>query len=422
MNEKFEKFNSLTHDASNYMRHKLKFSESGIYKYNLIWKKVRKYIIDNNHEELNQEVGDLFIAHFFNDKVYDPRSKYTQNYIRIIKYLIEYKENSRMTLRKGLGNKLPKFEGAIGEIIIDFINKLHREKLSIGNIRTHSRHLFNFQQLCKQHNLNSPEKIDFQFITIYLNQIEKTSHSTTATITSIIRKFTSYLFEMNIIKKNISKRIPSVKKIKGEKLLSTYSEKEVLKILKTINRSTAIGKRNYAITLILVKYGLRASDVAKLSLDEILWEKQLISFNQNKTLENLTLPLTSDVGNAIIDYLKFGRPQCDSRSIFITNTPPYSNTMTNSGIYQIISGLIRTSGVKVNNRKIGPHALRHSLASRMFEKSTPLHTITQVLGHKSLESKKAYMHIDLKSMQKCILNVSPVNKNFYEQGGGKFYE
>ncbi len=420
MNKAFKDYISLTNDASNYLRNK-NYSEQTIYKYNLIWKKLRTFIFNNKHEELNQEIANSFLKDFF-----DTKNNYTlhnyRRYATTIRHLLEYKTNSVMLLNRSSTKVKPKLEGSFGKYIISYIDTLHVKKLSKKNIDDQTTILSKFLIFCQEKKILLVENINVQTIVTFINETVGYSNSRIYSFTAIIRKFTFYLFDTNIIHKDISRHIPGVRKQKGQLLFSYYNQNEVTKFLETIDRSTGIGKRNYAITLIIVKLGLRAGDVAKLSFDEVLWDKNLIALTQQKTKENLVLPLTADVGNAILDYIKYGRPKCDSRSIFIKHLPPYTDTMTNTSVSSVITNVIRMSGVKIGERRHGSHALRHSLASLLLGNDVSHHIITQILGHKSLDSKTAYLRIDLKSMRNCILSVPPIKKDFYEQGGGYFYE
>jgi site-specific recombinase XerD len=135
------------------------------------------------------------------------------------------------------------------------------------------------------------------------------------------------------------------------------------------------------------------------------------------------LPLLNDVGEAIINYLKYGRPvsaSCSSK-IFLSARSPYME-LTGFCINGIISRMIKTSGVKYNNRKAGPHAMRHSLASRLLGNGVSLPVISEVLGHEKTQTTMDYLRIDLVSLMNCTLDVPDIKQEFYSQKGGVFYE
>lgn len=188
----------------------------------------------------------------------------------------------------------------------------------------------------------------------------------------------------------------------------------------TIDRSNACGKRNYAIILLAARLGLRASDIAGMRFENLNWEQSTILINQYKTGQELQLPLLTEVGEAIIDYLKYGRPSSEEAYVFLLACSLfgriYSSTITN-----LVNTAFVASGVNIGHRHYGPDALRHSLASLLLEQSTVLPVITEVLGHESSISTKYYLRVDLTSMKQCMLEVPPVPNDFYSQKGGYFY-
>ena len=156
--------------------------------------------------------------------------------------------------------------------------------------------------------------------------------------------------------------------------------------------------------LLAARIGLRCSDIANMQFTNILWERKLISINQQKTKDPIELPLFPEIGNAVIDYLKHGRPQSNLPYIFIRHIPPYDNVCNNL-LYGIIKKYMNLSGVEYDERKHGPHALRHSLATNLLNKEVALPVISSVLGHTRSESTMFYLRVDVNSLRKCALEV-----------------
>jgi integrase len=173
--------------------------------------------------------------------------------------------------------------------------------------------------------------------------------------------------------------------------------------------------------LLASRLGLRASDIANLQFSNIDWDKNEIKLTQYKTGHPITLPLLNHVGNAIIDYLKYGRFKSESQNIFISSRAPYipaNKSIVCSAIREVIS----KSRVKTDGRHHGPHSLRHSLASCLLKNETPIHVISEALGHTKTDTTLTYLRIDLTSLLKCAITVPPVLDEFYTQKGGVFYE
>ncbi len=152
--------------------------------------------------------------------------------------------------------------------------------------------------------------------------------------------------------------------------------------------------------------GLRESDVINLKLEDIKWELNCIELCQTKTSRNLILPLPKDVGWAIIEYLKEGRPITNEPFVFVKQVYPY-NKMTDC--YMICKKYIQQAEIKkpLGHQK-GPHSFRHSLASRLLEKDIPLEMITEILGHANTNSTADYLKIDMKNLVQCALDPEEV--------------
>lgn len=192
-------------------------------------------------------------------------------------------------------------------------------------------------------------------------------------------------------------------------------------MIASVDRNHAVGKRDHTIILLAARLGLRASDIANLKFENILWEQSSIHLTQFKTGNEIKLPLLSEVGNAIVDYLKFGRPKSSENFVFLCARSPF-NPIDTSVITRIVQNTFAKTGINTKYRRHGPHALRHSLAGRLLEKQTALPVITEVLGHENTESTKFYLRIDLTSLRQCVLEVPAVSPCFYIQKGGFFYE
>lgn len=166
--------------------------------------------------------------------------------------------------------------------------------------------------------------------------------------------------------------------------------------------------------LITARLGLRATDVCCLTFENIQWEQSIIILSQQKTNNRIELPLLSEIGEAIIDYLKYSRPSSELPYIFLQVNSPYDR-LNRSTLHSIISFYLRRAGIKYEKeRKHGPHALRHSLAGVLLEKKTPIPVISEVLGHSSTESTRDYLRIDMNSLRQCALEVPSIPPAFYE--------
>lgn len=282
-------------------------------------------------------------------------------------------------------------------------------------------YLSRFLAFLSSHNILTVDKINPQHIFSYIKDIKTVYDATIKRNLIVLKGFFRYLYEKDILPTNYSHLLPKNGYKNRSKLPSVFSELEIEQLLQVVDRGNAIGKRDYAILLLAAKLGLRASDIANLKFCQLLWNRNIIRINQLKTGEPLELPLLAEVGNAIIDYIKYGRPDTDSPNVFIISVSPYAPLLATS-IYTIVSKYFTQAKINTHKRKRGPHALRHSLAGQLLDRKTILPVISEVLGHKNTESTKYYLSIDLRSLRICALEVPPVATSFYLQKGGYFYE
>lgn len=188
---------------------------------------------------------------------------------------------------------------------------------------------------------------------------------------------------------------------------SYYTIDEINQILKQVDRSTKRGKRDFAILLLSIVYGLRNSDIVHLKKENILWNENKIELIQYKTKKLLELPLTENVKYALLDYLKNARPNIDSPYIFLPTKPPYTyiDMKNYSSLYKSAEQYIKKAGIDIGNRKRGLHSLRHSLASNMLKNNIEISTISGILGHSSIDVTNIYLSISEEQLRKLALEV-----------------
>jgi site-specific recombinase XerD len=197
-----------------------------------------------------------------------------------------------------------------------------------------------------------------------------------------IGTFFQYAYNRGMIESNLRHLIPSVVPYRG--VPSVYSPEEVEQLLASIDRSTEIGKRNFAIILIAARLGLRASDIANLRFDNLKADK--IEIVQFKTKQPLTTTLLDEVKDAIFDYVDHGRPQSSAVQIFL-NEGGYG-VIEAGNIYALTRRAFIRSGIECGIRKMGPHSLRASLATALLSEGNDYHTIQKVLGQMNITVNK----------------------------------
>ncbi len=239
----------------------------------------------------------------------------------------------------------------------------------------------------------------------FKTQIELESRTVAAMLTSI-KVFFRHLYQTGITQNDYTTKLPTIKANRQFKLPRTWNKEDVLAILDSIDRGSPVGKRDYAILMLITRYGLRSADVKDLLLSSLRWDTNTIQIIQSKTKNPLWLPLIKDVGWAIIDYLRHGRPISDSPYVFLTSTVPYRPFGTYSAaLNSLLTKHIRDAGVRIpRDVPKGVHSLRHTLASTMLAKDVPLPIISSVLGHVTTKATSIYLHIDIERLKECALD------------------
>jgi site-specific recombinase XerD len=180
----------------------------------------------------------------------------------------------------------------------------------------------------------------------------------------------------------------------------TFEKIDIENILSTYDLNTAVGKRDYAIALFFTELGLRASEVASLTLDDINWREGKILIKKTKTHSERELPLSQKVGQATFQYLKDSRPRTSERTLFVRFSHRYGDAMGREQIRGTIRRAYKRAGI--STAVTGTHILRHSVAKNLYENGSSLKMIADVLGHESIETTVIYTKVGRSALQPVI--------------------
>jgi integrase len=231
-----------------------------------------------------------------------------------------------------------------------------------------------------------------------------------ALVAGVLRWFMRYLFVQGVVDRDWSERVPRFRRARPERLPSIWTPEEVEALLASVDRASAVGKRDYAVLLLACRLGMRAGDIRALRLENLCWESAQIEFEQAKTGKKVTLPLSEEVGQALIDYLRHGRPVSQSREVFLRHQAPYEALGWDNRLNGIITKHRRRAGIRpLPERARGMHSLRHTVATRMLGAGVPLETIADVLGHASLDTTRIYARVDVAALRQVALDIEEVH-------------
>ncbi len=216
-------------------------------------------------------------------------------------------------------------------------------------------------------------------------------------MTSVLRSFLNYLFQEGTTAINLALAIPSMPGWRLSELPRYLEKAQVEKLLQCCDRRRKVGKRDYAILLLLARLGLRAGEVAGLELEDIDWVAgELLIRGKANTVGRL--PLLHDIGKAVADYLRKGRPNCSSRRVFVHCKAPFPGfSSPPNAVSGIVRRTLKRAGIK--SRHQGAHQLRHSLATRLLRGGASLVQISHVLRHESPQSTEIYAKVDLNALR-----------------------
>lgn len=391
------------------------YTKHRVDRYKSMWKNgISSFMKDRAIQNYNYSVGEQFIQANISSTVTPSERDIIRSISVLDDMLTTGKISKKMVHRV---TKTPELTGPIGEAIKCFLARLRTLRRSQSTIHGHLLYLHRFYQYLKNDQIILLENIDERHIISFIS----TQTNSNINVASSLRLFFRHFHEEGMIETDYSYILANYKWVKREKLPSFYTAEEVKQIESSVRRSSGVGKRNYALLLLATRLGLRASDIAGLLFTNIDWDNSLITLQQRKTAKEIELPLLTQVGEAIINYLKFGRPQSSSAQIFLSARAPY-RPMTGAAVSSAVRQIIDSSGICIGVRRHGPHSMRHSLASRLLENSVSLSVISESLGHKTTETTMTYLRIDIKALRECALEVPVVAEEFYNQKNGTFYE
>ena len=231
---------------------------------------------------------------------------------------------------------------------------------------------------------------------------------TVLAILTNLRTFLRFLHQAGFHADDLSLTVPRIRSGRYERLPKVWPADSVQRLLGAVDRGNPTGKRDYAILLLAARLGMRVGDIRTLTLSAIHWDAKTISWVQQKTGRPIEYPLLDDVGWAIIDYLKHGRPPTISPQLFVRHLAPFEAFGLHANLHNIITKYARQAGITPPAGGRGLHALRHTLASTLLEHATPLPIIAEILGHLSTQSTQVYLAVDRNGLERCALNPEEV--------------
>lgn len=388
------------------------YSPNSLYAYRNSWDKFLNFASQQGIEYISNSLVEQFLEQEYGINPITGNSELPKWKVKAVKrhiyVLLEFQLNGSV-LRKQKCKQI--IIPAVFKVPVDHYIKIceyrYNSKRTIDDkLSEINRLISHLEQL----GVNSAEDIRIEHITSFFQHKIGLSNRTIATSIAEIKQFLRFLYEEKYIEIDIASSLPKPNHQRGGKLPMIWSETDVNTMLNSIDRASGVGKRNYAILLLVTKLGLRDSDVQNLTFNNINWNTGIIRIIQTKTGNLLELPMSEDIGKAIIDYLKYGRPQQDkSQYVFVRHIAPYGKCFN---YYHVMKSTLKKANIKFDPLKShGLHTLRHTLATRLLENHVPLQTISDILGHMSVDSTNEYLKVNIERLRQCAIEPQEVFTN-----------
>lgn len=256
--------------------------------------------------------------------------------------------------------------------------------------------------------MNDFTAVTLDTVNAYIRTLAGFSYKTVEQHICSLRAFFRFLYQEGIMPDDLAAKMPMVKARKQTAIPSVWTHEELKQLVGAIGRESPKGRRDYAIILIACRLGLRCTDIKNLCFENFNWTEKKICFTQSKTGQPMELPLVPDVGWAVIDYLKYGRPKVDSSRIFVRHMAPFLPFAEGDHLDQLIRTYMVKAHIPMRGKHRGMHSLRHTMASVLLEKDTPLPVISDIIGHLDTNSTAVYLKVDMERLAECPLDFEEV--------------
>ncbi len=381
------------------------------------WSKISRFLLDEyGDEEFDMERGMTYL-----EKQYGLVTKYNDGtlsqqrvqLLRVIHMLEDYRLHKVLTCRYYANTNPIVLIDSFAEVYEDYSNYLHSTELSTSTVKHYESTAKVFLNYLSQLGMDSVTTIDIKNCNGYLRTLAGLGFKTVEQKVCGLRFLLRYLLEREMLADDLASKIHMPPISKQSSVPSTWTVEELKKLISVIDRSSPIGKRDYAMILLACVLGLRISDIKNLRFSNIDWNNKELSIIQHKTKKPLKLPLPDIVGWAIIDYIRNGRPKFDdSDFIFLKHMPPFDPIPDNDHMQGRIMFHMRKAGIsRYKGRHSGFHSLRHAAGSMLLENGTALPVISTIFGHSDVDITAIYLKTDLDKLAECVLSLEVIDND-----------
>lgn len=380
------------------------------------WEHLTEWMVLHKYTNFSEAIGFQYCDETLGTHLIVSRlTRSEQIRLRAVRMLISYQKEGDFEFRTPRVERI--FNGVLGNDMSLYLSYLRNvQHLSESTLKNKEQYLYEFFCYLESHSVTlnnlSIEVLEDFFVSMDYSLASRHNCSST------LRLYFRYAYDNGITSKDNSIFILDDNYKHNCKIPTTYNEEEICRIIASVERSSATGKRDYLVLLLAAEYGWRSGDIVNFRFSQIDWDKNIIRFSQHKTDIPVEYPLLSSVGNAIIDYLKHGRPITDVEEIIVSaESAKRGRPLVSPTIHSIVTKYMRKANIKNwKEKKHGAHSLRHSLATNLLKKNISMPIISTILGHQNTETTKVYLKVDIEKLQQCPLPMPEIDSKHYRIG------
>ncbi|PSR27811.1 MAG: hypothetical protein C7B46_19270 [Sulfobacillus benefaciens] len=405
----FETFSDLT-EALEKELERLHYTLETRRYYRRVWRHIATFLEEQGAMQFTEGLGLRFLEARYDYPVLEETGQLTQSIInigRVVRMLGDFQQHGSILRRYYKQRQL--LQTSLFDAVLEAYSHACRERYSRVTQDHYRKSAEKFLSFLESQKITDVTQITARHCRTYLDTWMGYQPKTVEQQLCGLRSFLRYVYQSGQHDRDLSSTLPSVRVARQARIPSAWTPDQVKQVLDVIDRGNPTGKRDYAMILLVARLGLRSMDVKHLQLEHLHWADNRIEFVASKTGQLLTLPLLPDVGWAIIDYLKHGRPQVDSPYVFLRHLAPLEPFGDDDHLHQVLEKYRHMAHVPLPpQRKRGFHALRHTLATALLCQDTALPVIAEVLGHADVDSTAIYLKVDVDHLRACAVDPEAV--------------
>ena len=320
-------------------------------------------------------------------------------------------KNIRVPIEQMLGLVVPGFAGSrrvlLGVPFSDELPGFFEHLLCERGLRPTTLHgygcyLRSFEQYLGQVGVTQLVELSPALISAFIAERSRSGMATASVglLCGALRGFLRYAYRQGVLVSDLSKTVDRPRTYRLSDIPRSISPAEVSQVLASVDRSSTRGKRDYAALLLLATYGLRSREIAAMTLDHVDWKRERLSVPGRKGGHSTAFPLSTSVGEALVDYLQHARPQSAERHVFFMAFAPV-RPISHVAVSKLATKYLLKAGIEVP--RPGSHTLRHSCVQRLVDADFSLKTIGDFVGHRSPKSTEIYTKVAVEALREIAL-------------------